>query len=184
MRRFGRFVGDPAVDLDHQAEPIGRVEVEVPARPALIELAGRGFEVQRRQPLDIVEPDIAEANGAIVNLRDLARAALGAALAADLEQVGEIGVETDFERDRPPDGAEAANPDALVAGRAAQKFEAADVDGIALQPDLAVGIVKVGIGQIDDHRAIVVEHDRAQLERLHPADAQPQAGQEARVLIE
>ena len=120
--------------------------------------------------------DISEANGGIVNLRHAARAALGTAFAADLEQVGEIGVETHFERDRPPDGAEAAQPNAFIAGGAAQEFQAADINRIALQPDLAVGIVKVDVGQIDDHRSIIVEHDRAQLKRRHPANLHRKGG--------
>ena len=44
----------------------------------------------------------------------------------------------------------------LVAGRVAEEFEPSEMDGIALEPDSAPVGVKVGVGQIHDHRAIVV----------------------------
>ena len=130
----------------------------------------RRIEMDGGAALQAVEPGIGEAHAAPVEPRDVERAAPRAPLAAHLEQVGEIGVEADFERDRPLDPVEPPDPDPFVAGGAAQELDPRGVDRIALQPDLALGIVEIGIGEIDHHRAIVVEQDRAEQQRLHPAD--------------
>ena len=44
--------------------------------------------------------------------------------------------------------------------------------------------MEIGVGEIDDQSAIVVEHDRAEQQRIHPAEPQRQRGEEARVLVE
>ena len=65
-----------------------------------------------------------------------------------------------------------------------EELQPADMDAVALQPDLAFVIVDVGIGEIDDQRAIVVEHHRAEQQRLHAGEPQLEMREEAGVLEE
>ena len=70
-----------------------RRKVEAKARPPLLERLGAVVEADDRLARDIVEPQVRERQGAVAGLGREARAAAPAAAAADLEQVGEVGVE-------------------------------------------------------------------------------------------
>ena len=58
------------------------------------------------------------------------------------------------------------------------------MDRFALQPDPAARGVEVGVGQIDHHRAIVVEQHRPELERLRAPQPDSEFAKEARILVE
>ena len=174
---------DQAARLDHNRLLARLVEIDIPARIAVAELGRRGIEVQPRNAGHLVEPDVAKFEFAIAPPVDAARAAVRAPGAANFEQVGEIGVERDFHRDRPPDRAVAAQPDSLERRAVAQEFEARQMHRLALEPHLALGREQIGVGQIDHHRAIVVEQDRAKLKRLRTAQSNGEFAQEPRVAV-
>ena len=163
-------------------EMVAVAELQVPAGGTRGQRSGRRVEMKGRAALDPVEAGIGEADAAIVEPRGAHRAATRPLLAAHLEQVGEVGAERDLERNGRRQRTEAPQPETLVAGAVAQELEPAEIEAVALQPDPALGIVEVGIGEIDDQRAIVVDHDRAEQQRREAAEPELQIGEEARVL--
>ena len=160
---------DQAADLDHDRLFMPFVEVDVPSRASVPKLARRWIESQQGPPRDMVEPEVTKFEFAVGQSAHRLGAARRAARPADLEQVGEIGIEIEVDRNRPPDRPVTAQADALERRIVVEELEARHVHRFAVQPDPAPGGLKIGIGQVDDHRAIVVEQDRAQLERLRAA---------------
>ena len=175
---------DQAARLDHNRLLARLVKIDVPARIAMAKFTRRRIEVQPRNPGHLVEAEIAELEFAVAHPVDAARAAVQTPGTAHLEQIGEVGVECDFHRDRPPDRAITAQPDPLERRTVAQKLEARQMYRLALEPHPALGGVKVGVGQIDHHRAIIVKQNRAKLKRLRTAQPDGEFAQEARVPVE
>ena len=134
-------------------------------------------------PLDASRPTIGEADAAFVepSRRRACRAARGARRGPRTGRRNRrrtaisSGIGSG-ERTKAP------QPDAFVAGVAAQELEAAGIEAVALQPEPSFLVVQVGIGEIDDQRAIVVEHDRAEQQRLATAEPHLEMGEEARIV--
>ena len=175
---------DQAAGADHDRLLGLGIKVDVPPRGALAKLARLRVEMDNRTAGDIVEPDVAKLDLCVRNTAERLSPALQSPCAAHLEQIGEVGVKADVDRDRPPDLAVAAHPQPLEGCPVLKEFDPRQMDRFALQPNPTLGGVEVGIRQIDHHRAIIVEQDRAELERLRPAEAKRELREETRVLVE
>ena len=103
-----------------------------------------------------------------------------AALAAHLEQIGEIIVEQQREIEARLPVAVILQGNALVGRAAPQKNRAHDVQRVLLQRQPAVA-VDVGIGQIDGQRRIVVAQIGAEQQRLDFVEHHLQPGEIPRI---
>jgi hypothetical protein len=104
-------------------------------------------------------------------------------VAADLEEIGEVGVE--LERKPQPRGllGVARHDEELVAARLPKELGARDVERVLGEPQLAVG-EDVGVREVDVERDVVGLHGRRKHQRPAPFEHEVQARQEARVVME
>ena len=105
------------------------------------------------------------------------------ALAAHLEQIGEIIVEQQRQVEARLPVAVILQSDALIGRAAPQENRAHDVQRILLQRQPAVA-VHVGIGEVDGQRRIVVAQIGAEQQRLDFVEHHLQPGEIARIGIE
>ena len=142
----------------------------------------RRLKQQMGAALALVEPEIAQIDGAVADAAGLALAALLACHAADLEQVDEVGLEGQRQVHVDRLAAVVGQADVLVAGALPQQLGAEDVDR-ALADHYRAAARDVGVHQLDDQQAVVFLHRRAEVERAHAVDQQLLVGQVARVLV-
>ena len=176
--------GLAAADQQKDRHRFMRPENQAIDRGGLGELVRSRIEGQRRAPPRIVEALVAQQN--LVRVGDQAarcRAAPCAALAADLEQIGEIIVEAQRERDLDRLEAVVAHRDALIGRAAPQEDRARDMDDVLLQHDVLAG-VDIGIGEIDREQGVVVAHIGAEQQRLHVVQPQLEVRKKARIGVE
>ena len=112
-----------------------------------------------------------------------ADAAARPALAAHLEQIGEIIVEQQRQIEARRPVAVILQADALIGGAAPQEDRAHDVQRVLLQHQPAVA-VDVGIGEIDGQRRIVVAQIGAEQQRLDVVEHHLEPGEIARIGVE
>ena len=143
----------------------------------------RRLEVQPGRPRGAVQPAIVQRHvrGAIHLARGDTPAR--AALAANLEQIGEIIVEQQRQIETRRPVAVVAHADPLIRGSAPQEDRAHDVQHVLLQHD-PVAPIDVGIGEVDRQRRIVVAQIGAEQQRLHLVQHQFEPGEIAGVGIE
>jgi hypothetical protein len=150
------------------------------------------FGAQPDRPQRETDPRAARnAIDRVVDERDLGgaehlrahRAAQPALVAADLEEVGEVRVE--LERQREPRGSLgiARHRKELVAARLPQELGARDVERVLGEPQLLAN-EDVRVGEVHVEDDVVGLHGRRQHERLAPLEGEVQARQEARVVVE
>jgi hypothetical protein len=105
------------------------------------------------------------------------------ALAAHLEQIGEVIVEQQRQVEARLPVAVILQSDALIGRTAPQENRPHDVQRILLQRQPAVA-VHVGIGEVDSQRRIVVAQIGAEQQRLDLVEHHLQPGEIARIGIE
>ena len=160
-----------------------RREDETIDRAVLGQLGRLRVEGERGAPPGIVEPLVAQQHLRLaVDHAVRGRAAPRAPIAAHLEQVGEVVVEAQRERDLDGFQSVIAHVDALVGGALPQEDRACDVDDILVQDDLVAG-VDVGIGQVDREQRVVVAHVRAEQQGLRAVQAQFEQREKPRIVV-
>ena len=103
-------------------------------------------------------------------------------LAANLEDVGVVGLETNSNRDRHRLVPEVGHSNLLVTGRLPEEL----LDGQMERPECranAVAVEQVGIGQMGDQPVVFLVDRRAQEERSLALELEDQARQEARAFV-
>ena len=104
-------------------------------------------------------------------------------MAADLEQVGEVGVELEREPQALRALGVARHREELVAARLPQELGARDVEGVLGERELAID-EDVRVGEVDVERHVVGLHRRGQHQRPVALEREAQAREEARVVVE
>ena len=158
-----------------------RLEPDLVAGRGVVERGRRRLEADPRDPLHPVEPAVGEPHPAVPDLgRELLPAPL-AALAADLEQVGEVGGEPVLDRDHDRLAAEVAEHQPLGVALVAQHADAAEVQALPRQRHLVVRSVEVRVRQVAAQERVVVAHGRAEEERAGAGDQQAPGREQPRV---
>ncbi len=139
------------------------------------------IEAEDGAPLDSVEP--------LIGIGDLrarnpgARLApAGSRMAADFENIGEVGPEMERNLNLLCIGREVSNAEPLVTPRLPQEFRTRDVDRVPRQLDPSAHD-EVGIGQVHGEGAVVVLHRGAEQQRAPAVDQHAEVGDVARVLV-
>ena len=125
-----------------------RVEFELPGRGIHRQLRRARVEMQARGALGVIETAVVEQHVGRSQQPARADAAARAPFAADLEQIGEIVVEQQRQREAGRAVAVVLHADALIGGAAPQEDRAHDVQQVLLQHEAALP-VDVRIGEID-----------------------------------
>ena len=159
--------------------PAGR-KVQAEARPPLLERLGVVVEADDRLARDIVETQVRERQGTVAGLGREARAAAPAAAAADLEQVGEVGVEVQVDDELDLALVVVAHPQQLVQA-VGDEARAAHVHA-GLRQRVPVRGARLEVGQLDRRRVPAVGA-RAEEYRLAAGDGELVAAEVARVAV-
>ena len=135
MQRFAA-AGAIAAHLEQKSLRMLRIEVEKKGRQIRAQPVRRRFEAQRCGSAPIIEPAICERDAVGADVRRLHRPASKPARAAHLEQVREIGRESDVDPDLSWPLVEIAHREPLVACAIPQKAGAAQMQEVVLQEQL------------------------------------------------
>ena len=154
---------------------IGRRIGRKPCRPRI--------EMQRGGARPAVEPAIFQRHVGRAEQLAGAHAPARPALAAHLEQIGEIIVEQQRQIETRRPVAVVLQADPLVGRAAPQEDRAHDVQHVLLQHHPAIA-VDVGIGEVDGQRRIVVAQIGAEQQRLDVVEHHFEPGEIARIGIE
>ena len=121
---------------------------------------------------EVIAPDIGQAHLRLAHVRIASDAAAQPRHAAYLEQIGEIGGETDIDLDGALIGIEIAHRHALIDRAAPQEPRPPQMDEVMFDCEPPILAEKVGIGEIAGQHRIVVAHRRAEQDRTQPVDRQ------------
>ena len=171
---------------DRPALAGGEIELELGAA-----LGGVGREARRprreREPRTArhaVERGVVEAH--LVRALDACahRAAARASVAADLEEIREIGGEVERQVQAALRLAVARHREKLVAGGLPQELGARDMERVLGEHQAAFGVEEIRVRQVDIQHHVVGLHGRGEHHRPVPLEREAQAREKARVVVE
>ncbi len=168
----------------HQGEDraaLAALQLEHEPRRALVERLRGRLKAYAGLAHDVVEPVIAQ-HRTVREQRPDDLATARAPMAADLEQIGEVGAEINLEDDALRTVSVGAYGQALVAGAVPQELGAVDVDQV-LGQDEAVAGVEIGIGHVGAEQHVVVADRRAEQQRPLAVDAHLELRQIAGIAV-
>ncbi len=180
-RRFERARGDTAAfaltaNGQRQRRRRLRRQIVFEAHDTAGHRRGRLAETDRRPAILAVQTTVAEPQLLIGGNRVEPRAAPLAAGAAHFEDVGKIGVDVEGERDPDVRAAVVQQPDALVTRAVPQEARPKQVHNVARKHHIGLAERHVRIGEIRAEQLVVFLDARAEQQRPHAVQPQPESG--------
>ena len=180
-RRTGRRL-QLAADLDGKRQIGAGAQSQLPAGLVLGQDRRRGSEVQHRPPDDVVEPPVRQDHPIRGYRWRQVMPAGPAMLAADLEDIREVGPELQPQAEAHPLAPVVSDSQLLVAGALPQEL----LDGQMQRPQRdahATAVEKVRVGHVGLEPVVLVVNRGAEEERSLTVQLEQRAGQKARALV-